>query len=357
MTKHSPQRVRATPPARRSAPRSIAVAAWLYTALLALCPPGFRRAHGREMAQLFRQLCGDAWAERGSWGVALRSGSALADLLWGALAESVSEYSALLLGAFQWRWGMARMRSSAIVLFCAYIALVLDGIAFQKSTEDVVKSSLPSAHPALAVTYLVIQGAAALGLLATLAGGVPLAVAALRQAISARNWGTIALFAVPPLLLAVWLIYTWLLLNVIFPAHIALSVHQTVGFGLAASWIALFLLAAVLSVAAVSMAIAHSDISPRLYRFALAPETGVVLAMALTAAGVAAWSIQLRLIAPAMLAAPDGPIGLKASLGSHLVADFALMLLATLVALAGRVRGGRVARQRELPGPTQATLA
>lgn len=329
-----------------SAPGSVTLATRVFAALLWVAPRPFRQAHGSEVTQVHRQLCRDAWAERGAWGVALLSGPALADLLGGALLE----YAALLLGfvgAWNRSWSMSRIRSSAILVFCAYIAYTLVGLGFMKSNEEVVKSSLPTAHPALGAAYLLVEAAAGLGLLAVLIGGLPIALTALRGALATRRWGVVALFAVPPVALLVWLGYTWLLLNVIFPSHAGTNVHQTLGFGLALSWMALFILAAVASVAAVSAAISRSEVAPRLYRFALGPEAGVVIAMALTTIGVVAWTAQLWMLAPQAVTASNGPLGLNLSLGANLIGHSAVMLAATVVALAGLLRGGEAARRSE----------
>jgi hypothetical protein len=43
--------------------------------------------------------------------------------------------------------------------------------------------------------------------------------------------------------------------------------------------------------------------------------------------------------APNYLAGTDGPIGLRATLGAHVVTDVALMTLATLIVIVGLARG------------------
>jgi hypothetical protein len=308
----------------------------VYALLLRLCPRAFREEYGAEVAQVFRQLCRDAWAERGAWGALTCFVAALGDLATGALAE----YLALVEGAWNRSGMMSRLRSSAILVFCAYILFVVIGMSFQKSTEDVVKSNVPTAHPGIALAYHVVMGGAALALLATLAGGVPIAFAALRQAFAARRWGIVALFAVPPISLLVWLGYLWVVMNVWQPSHGAAVTIQQPGVALAAIiLIALFIVAAIVSVLAVAVAITRSEIRPELYRFALAPEIGVALGMLVTVVGIAAWGAQMLAYAPSYLNGPDGPLGLRASLGSHVVAQSALMLLATLIVIIGVTRG------------------
>lgn len=307
----------------------------VYAALLWLCPRGFRESFGVEAAQVFRLLYRDAWAERGAWGALNVCLSALGDLMLSACLE----YLALWWGAAFRSWAMGRVRSSAILVFCAYIAFVIVGMAFQKATEDVVKSNVPAAHPGIALAYDLVMAGAVIALLATLAGGLPIAFAALRQAFTARRWGIVALFAVPPLALAAWLGWTWALLNVIVPANQSLGAASPTAHFYIYSWIGVFVLAAIVSVLAVSVAIAHSDIRPELYRFALAPEVGVAVGMLVTVGAIIAWGLQMQTYAPNFLNANDGPVGLQASLATHLVAQIAVMALATLVVIVGVARG------------------
>lgn len=314
---------------------SIERATRLYTSLLRLCPQTLRDEYGAEMAQVFRQLASDAWAERGALGALTCFTSALGDLVVGAVAE----YLALVEGAHSRSWMMNRMRASAILVFCAYIAFVVLGIGFQKSTEDVVKSNVPAMHPGISLAYNAVIVGAVIALLATLAGGLPLALAALRQAFVRRRWGIVALFAVPPICLAIWAAWTWALLNVIFPArHVAAPV-TTLDHVYVYSWIAVFIAAAIASVVSVSVAIARSDLPPQLFRFALAPEIGVALGMLVTVGAVVAWGAQMLGDAPNYLAGQDGPVGLSATLGAHIIADIVLMGLATLLVIVGIVRG------------------
>lgn len=322
-------------PAPRWSASGVERATQVYTLLLRLCPRPFREAHGMEVAQVFRQLFRDAWERGGAWGALTFYASALGDLLVGALAE----YLTLWWGLWNRSWVMYRMRSSAILVFCAYIAFVVIGMSFQKSTEDVAKSNVPTAHPGIALAYQAVMVGAVIALLATLAGGLPIAFAALRQAFAARRWGIVALFAVPPIALAVWLGLTWTLLNVIFPARHMAAPTTTLDHVYVYSWIAAFGVAAFASVAAVSVAIARSDLRPELLRFALTPEIGVALGMLVTVGAVAVWGAQMLTYAPNYLAGQDGPAGLKATLGAHLIADIVLMSLATLIVIAGVARG------------------
>ena len=87
----------------------------LYSLLLRLAPRGFREEHGAEVAQVFRQLYRDAWAQRGVWGALTFLTAALGDLLGGILGE----YLALIWGVWNRSWVMSRLRSAGPSLISA----------------------------------------------------------------------------------------------------------------------------------------------------------------------------------------------------------------------------------------------
>ena len=214
-SKTSPTRA---PGEKRSLPRSVSLTLLVWSALLRLCPRTFRQVYAGEMEQVFRVMLLDAWREDGLRGVARLWTPALGDVLLGAAAAHGDDIG-LSIDALRRSWFMSRMRSSAITIFCAYIALVLTGMGFQKLTEDIMKTNIPSAYPGVGLAYDAIIAGAVLALLAVLVGGLPIAWDAIIQALGARRWGVLALFAVPPISLAIWLGWTWAILNVIAPAE------------------------------------------------------------------------------------------------------------------------------------------
>jgi hypothetical protein len=79
-----------TPP-REPHGRAVSGSERLYRALLAAYPKEFRRAHGREMAQVFRCVCREEVASGGSRGLARLWVRTLLDLLTTALAERIKQ--------------------------------------------------------------------------------------------------------------------------------------------------------------------------------------------------------------------------------------------------------------------------
>jgi hypothetical protein len=241
-----------------------------------------------------------------------------------------------------------RPRRSAIVVFCAYIAFVLAGLNFYGSTEDDIHR-LTSGHADIAAAYFAIQAGAGLALLAVLAGGVPVALAALRRAWEQRRWDIPLLFAVPPIALAVWAGWIAIIVLVIAPASARSSAGGT-GAGLVFfSWGGLFLLAAIASTAAVSIAVSRSALPARVFRFALWSAAFATLLMAGVLGAVVFWGLAVHTDAPSYFSTGITPLRFPYLIAW--AADVAVMAAATLVAAWALVRGLRG------PGVTQAVDA
>ncbi len=323
---------------RRSLPRPVRMTLLVWSALLRLCPLTFRQEYAGEMEQVFRAMLLDAWRARGLRGVTRLWAPALGDLLLGAAAAHGDDIG-LSIEALRRSWLMSRMRSSAITIFCAYIALVLTGMGFQKLTEDIMKTNIPSVYPGIGLAHDAIIAGAVLALLAVLVGGLPIAWDAIRQALAERRWGILALFAVPPLSLAIWLGWTWTILNVISPAKHAQSANAPSVIGFGRSWVGLLILAAIASVTAVSIAVSRSEITTGRYRFALNAAVVAILGMIVTMVGVAAFGLQIQAVAPQALTALASPLEFGQSTGVNLVVQFTVMLLASVIATYGLFRG------------------
>jgi hypothetical protein len=223
-----------------------------------------------------------------------------------------------------------RPRRTAIIVFCAYIAFVVSGLGYQKMTEEVVKSRLGDTYPAIGISFLTVEIGAAVALLAVLAGGLPIAYTALRQALAARRRDIFVLFAVPPVALAVWLGYTVLLLSGHHPPAL-------LDIRLPLTWIGLFLLAAIASTVAVSIAVARSAIGEQLLRFALGSAVVATLAMAAMFVAVLVWGLALRADAPQIFNGNDGVLATNtAASWMRLVV---VMGVATIAAAAALIRG------------------
>ena len=306
--------------ARSAPPHIVAASLYLYRALLSLHPRAFRRAYGDAIVQVFADECRDAHRAAGAGGVVRLWLPEFGDLLAGAVAEHL----ALVMGGLKGTTLIRVYRQSASAIFVAFIAFVVAGIGFQKMSETVVKSNLPAAHPLLNIAYIAVEVGAALALLAVLAGGVPIALAALRTGLAQHRGDILWRFAVPPVTLGVLAGYALLLLRH-SPDHV-----------LAWTLIGLFLLAAAASTAAVLDAIARGEVDPRLFQFARMPGAVAALAMLLTLAGSATWSLVLWQSAPSIFFGSDGILATSTLLST--IAHTAVMLAAVAIAIRATLR-------------------
>ena len=232
---------------------------------------------------------------------------------------------------------MSRLRTTAVTVFCAYIGFVVAGLAFGKMIEYDDFQHLLASNQTVAIAYWTLYAGAVLALLMVLIAGLPIAFAAARSALAAKRWSRLALFAVPPLSLAVWIgagaLTVWLVPGnfVAQPLLLRLVVGGVFagGFGLAAS----------ASAAAVSLAVLHSDINDTYFRFARLPSMLTTLAMAVMVVATLAWGLAANAANPHLFTEDNGVLASNTTVSWLLI--LALMALATTVAVAALIWGNR----------------
>lgn len=308
--------------------------------LLRLYPAAWRARYGEEFAALLEDQ-------------PLTPRIAL-DTLLGALDAHV-----VTLGS-QGRIGMVnRLRSSQIAVFCAYIAFVVAGIGFQKMTEydDFMAAR---SHTLVGVPFDIVVAGAAISLLAVLAGGVPLALSALRFAWERKRWDIALLLATPAFALALLLGYGAFLLHIANngsaqfsrSAQTGVSLRDKVFFALLVIG---FAVAAVASTWAVCVAIRRAEISAPLFRFARIPALVTAVVMLAVAVATLVWGLGLRGAEPGLLSGNDGVMATNTTLSW--LAIVVVMALASLVALVASLRGLRVADDDSGAGIAHPALA
>ncbi len=235
-----------------------------------------------------------------------------------------------------------RMRASTITVFCAYILFVIAGLAFQKMTEYDDFTSAMQAHTALSVTYKIIVIGSAIAFLAVLIGGLPMAVDAAIHAYKTRRRDLLLLLA-PPLsllLLAASLITS----NIIAP-HIIFPDPRAIA--LAIIFMALFLLAAIASTAAVSLLVARHATNERLLRSGHLLAIVTTASMALMLIVTIIWGLILQAQDPQLFATNNGILGASTALTS--LGIILLMALATVLAITTLLRS--TLKQNPLASP------
>ena len=232
---------------------------------------------------------------------------------------------------------VTKLRGTVLAVLWAWVGFVVAGTGFQKMTEydDFVEAARENVVVGTAFETVVVG--AVVALLAVSAGGLPVAYAALRSALAEGRKDVPLLFAVPPLALVVFVGYTLLLTRVIYPSVGPLAVHSPLNVAFFLSLVAVFLLAAIASTAAVSAAVSRVEVDGRLFSFALWPATVATLAMAVVLSATVAWGVALSVQAPALFADDDGILGVSTVL--TWLAIVAVMAACTCAAAVSVVRG------------------
>ncbi len=175
----------------------------------------------------------------------------------------------------------SRLRTSAVTIFCAYIAFVLAGLALNGAMDDTHLSRILDAHTELAAPWYFLMGASVVSLLAVVVGGVPIAWAVWRNSPAQRKLllvpvACFVVIAVPPGILVAMVLTRQSVSMASVQANTPVSssaIMLGILYGL------LFIVAAVVSTWAVTTAVRRADVGLELYRFALLPETVATAAM------------------------------------------------------------------------------
>jgi hypothetical protein len=232
---------------------------------------------------------------------------------------------------------VARLRGSVLVVLWAWALLVVAGVGFQKMSEydDFVRAARENA--VVGVAFDAVVGGAVLALAAVLIGGAPIGFAATRRALAEGRRDVPLLLSVPPLSLAAFVGYVLVLTKLIYPALGTLAVHDAVNVALFLSVAGAFLVAAVVSVAAVSAAVGRSGVGERHFRFALASAAVAAVAMVAVLAGTVIWGVALRVQALALFTSDNGILATPTY--ATWVAVVSAMFLSCCVAVVAVLRG------------------
>jgi hypothetical protein len=240
---------------------------------------------------------------------------------------------------------VSRMRRSILLVLWAWVGVVAAGVGFQKMTEyeDFVRAARESASVGWAFDAVVVG--ALVALVAVLAGGTPLLVAVLRDALDSGRKDVPLLLCVPPFSLGVFVGYVLVLVKVVDPVFGDPGVHDPINVALFLSIVVTFLLAAVASTASVSAAVGRSEVRAGLYRFALYPAALAALSMVVVSVATAVWGLALWAQVPALFSGDDGLLATPTS--ASWLAILAVMGCCACAAVAAAIRGLRTVRESE----------
>ncbi len=190
-------------------------------------------------------------------------------------------------------------------------------------------------HSIVGLSFNLVVIGAVVALLAVLAGGLPIVIAVIRSALVQKRRGPLLLLAVPFLAFAVFLGTTFLLEALDHPGnHLSPVWHIFLSRGV---FFGTLILAAIVSVGSVCIAVARSEISEKLLRFAVLPSILVTIAMALILAATIIWGLGLRDAAPQLFAGNDGIV--RSSTAATWLGIVIAMAIATMLAAISLIRG------------------
>ncbi|HEX4207401.1 MAG TPA: hypothetical protein VHZ51_25015 [Ktedonobacteraceae bacterium] len=228
---------------------------------------------------------------------------------------------------------LSTLRSSLLIMFCAYIGVILAGMGFQKLTESTILQGAIQAHGLVGLSFHLVIIGAVVALLAVLAGGVPIAFAVIRFALAQKRYGPLFLLAVPLLAFAIFLGTILLMKAIDHPGTQPvwlLFLDRGILFGT-------LIAVAIISAGAVCLAVVRSEIPEKFLRFAVLPSTLTTLSMALISAAIITWGLGLRYGAPQIFAGNDGIVG-TSTIGTWL-GIIAAMIIATALSTLSLLRG------------------
>jgi hypothetical protein len=222
------------------------------------------------------------------------------------------------------------LRKATLIVFCAWVVYVLAGLIFYATLDDNPLSQPAHSTLALQGSVLVVQAGAALSLLAVLAGALPIGLAVLRQSLAAGRRDNLCLmFGVPLVCLAVLVVY--------FAAMVVLYWNDPrQAAALFVVFQGLFVLAAVVSAAAVSAAVIRSEPFGSIFRLERVAALLAALSMALTLLALVAWGASAVSVAPQVFYTAPGWTNIDTA-HTWLLAAVA-MSIATAVALVTAIR-------------------
>jgi len=207
--------------------------------------------------------------------------------------------------------------------------------SFQKMTEydDFVEAA--RTHTIVGLSFNLVVIGAVVALLAVLAGGLPIVIAVIRSALAQKRRGPLLLLAVPILAFAVFL-GTTLLLEALdhLGNHLSPVWHIFLAHGV---FFGTLIAAAIASAGSVCFAVARSEISEKLLRFAVLPSILATISMALILAATIIWGLGLRDAAPQLFAGNDGLV--RSSTTGTWLGIVIVMAIATVLAAVSLIRG------------------
>ena len=251
--------------------------------LIRLYPRVWRERYGDEFEALLEEC--------------LHSPLGVLDIFFGALDAHFDP-------PYETNWRLMNMinklRTTVLFVFVAYIAFIVAGFGLTGLMDDSQLVPLTRSNPALFVSYTTIEIGSVLGLLAIVIGGAPLAWTIIRRVFTS-NRKDLGLLLVPLISFLVLVIYFLLMVFLAFNTTILSQPITLTGHALIWGLIAIFILGAIASAAAVWKLISRTDVEQdtiaflgksatiKPYEFAFAPAVVATLSMLVMFVATVVW--------------------------------------------------------------------
>jgi hypothetical protein len=233
-----------------------------------------------------------------------------------------------------------RLRGLLVGVLCGYAAFVFAGAGYQKLTEYDDFVAAAHHHAGVGAAFDAVLAASLVALVAMLAAGVPIGLAAVRQVLAGHRelLGPLVVVAVG----MVWLVGTvgllaWHARGSALPAG---QMGSAAGFY---GWIASLVLAAAVGVAGAAVAVRRTALAAGILRVAAGAAVVTSAAMVVMLAATVVWGVALRAADPALFHSAQG-IRASSTAGTW-AAIVALMAAATAIAGVACARGLRAVRR------------
>jgi len=230
---------------------------------------------------------------------------------------------------------LSLLRRSLLTSFCTFTGFILAGLAFQKMNEYDDFTKAAQTYSTVGLSFHLVGIGAFVIFLAVLGGGLPIASAIIQSALTHKRYGSVFLLAVPFLAFAVFLLTTLLLEAILKPGnHLSPGWHMFLERGV---FLGVLIAAAIASTGAMCFAVARSEISEELFRFALLLSIPATLSMAVILVAILVWGLSLHSSVPQLFNSNEGMFG-SSTAGTWLGIVIA-MAIATILAALSLIRG------------------
>ena len=261
-----------------------------YQWLLWLGPAEFCREYAPAILEVFRECCQETYAQHGAWGVLRLWLPMFGEVVGGMLEEHLYALQYTPVIDERTLHMLRTQRRSLILIFIAFVFFGFPWLFFQGVVDPTSQwEPIIQAHPVVEILYRVGQTAGEIAFLMLLIAGLPIIFVAVKQALASLRRDILTLIGLSALMTLIFAVVTVLLIT----GHWSKSFDPNGGI-----YAIISLLFVGIVTISLSIAVARSQLSERVLRFALWPATIVTVAMLVSLVAISIESVLLGDYAP-----------------------------------------------------------